>query len=91
MEEEEDVDDDVFVVDEDVDDDGGDGDDDVDDDEDFDDDDDDVCFSFGMFHDGEGNRCTKTTGTLMSPTLVSKDGQFHWSLCSKTYLMKFMK
>lgn len=46
--------------------------------------------NFGMFHDGEGNHCTKTTGTLMSPTLVSKEGQFHWSLCSKTYLMKFM-
>jgi hypothetical protein len=48
-------------------------------------------FSFGMFHDGEGNYCSPSAGKLMSPTLVSKDGQFHWSICSKAYLMRFLK
>ncbi|KAK3086103.1 hypothetical protein FSP39_013590 [Pinctada imbricata] len=46
--------------------------------------------NFGMFHDGEGNYCTQSAGKIMSPTLVGKNGQFHWSICSKAYLMRFM-
>lgn len=50
-----------------------------------------TLFSFGMFHDGEGNYCTESAGKIMSPTLMGKDGQFHWSVCSKAYLMRFLK
>ncbi|XP_076112520.1 A disintegrin and metalloproteinase with thrombospondin motifs 16-like isoform X2 [Mytilus galloprovincialis] len=46
--------------------------------------------NFGMFHDGEGNYCSQSAGKLMSPTLVSKDGLFQWSICSKAYLMRFL-
>ncbi|XP_021354644.1 A disintegrin and metalloproteinase with thrombospondin motifs 18-like [Mizuhopecten yessoensis] len=46
--------------------------------------------NFGMFHDGEGNYCTQSAGTIMSPTLMGKDGLFHWSICSKAYLMRFL-
>lgn len=46
--------------------------------------------NFGMFHDGEGNYCSQSAGKLMSPTLVSKDGRFEWSICSKAYLMRFL-
>lgn len=49
-----------------------------------------VGHNFGMFHDGEGNYCTQSAGKLMSPTLMGKDGQFHWSVCSKAYLMRFL-
>ncbi|KAL4234324.1 metalloendopeptidase [Mactra antiquata] len=49
-----------------------------------------VGHNFGMFHDGEGNYCTESAGKIMSPTLMGKDGQFHWSVCSKAYLMRFL-
>lgn len=49
-----------------------------------------VGHNFGMFHDGEGNYCTQSAGKIMSPTLMGKDGQFHWSVCSKAYLMRFL-
>ncbi|XP_041376065.1 A disintegrin and metalloproteinase with thrombospondin motifs 16-like isoform X2 [Gigantopelta aegis] len=49
-----------------------------------------VGHNFGMFHDGEGNYCTQSAGSIMAPTLVGKDGLFQWSVCSRAYLMRFL-
>nr|XP_044994896.1 A disintegrin and metalloproteinase with thrombospondin motifs 16 isoform X1 [Jaculus jaculus] len=46
--------------------------------------------NFGMVHDGEGNRCKKTEGNIMSPTLAGHNGVFSWSPCSRQYLHKFL-
>uniref|UniRef100_A0A8C2RT26 A disintegrin and metalloproteinase with thrombospondin motifs 18 n=1 Tax=Capra hircus TaxID=9925 RepID=A0A8C2RT26_CAPHI len=48
------------------------------------------CPSFGMVHDGEGNPCRKTEGSIMSPTLTGSNGVFSWSSCSRQYLKKFL-
>ena len=49
------------------------------------------CPSFGMVHDGEGNPCRKTEGSIMSPTLTGSNGVFSWSSCSRQYLKKFLR
>lgn len=49
-----------------------------------------VGHNFGMFHDGEGNYCRQTVGSIMAPTLVSKDGTLQWSVCSRAYLLRFL-
>ncbi|XP_050399474.1 A disintegrin and metalloproteinase with thrombospondin motifs 16 isoform X2 [Patella vulgata] len=46
--------------------------------------------NIGMFHDGESNYCQQSAGSIMSPTLMGKDGKFSWSVCSKAYLMRFL-
>ncbi|XP_046367017.1 A disintegrin and metalloproteinase with thrombospondin motifs 16-like isoform X2 [Haliotis rufescens] len=46
--------------------------------------------NFGMYHDGEGNYCTHSAGSIMAPTLMGKDGLFQWSVCSRDYLTKFL-
>ncbi|XP_067651934.1 A disintegrin and metalloproteinase with thrombospondin motifs 16-like isoform X2 [Haliotis asinina] len=46
--------------------------------------------NFGMYHDGEGNYCTHSAGSIMAPTLMGKDGLFQWSVCSRAYLTKFL-
>ncbi|XP_008832791.1 A disintegrin and metalloproteinase with thrombospondin motifs 16 [Nannospalax galili] len=46
--------------------------------------------NFGMVHDGEGNRCKKSEGNIMSPTLAGRNGIFSWSPCSRRYLHKFL-
>ncbi|KAL8576999.1 hypothetical protein ACOMHN_064101 [Nucella lapillus] len=33
-----------------------------------------IGHNFGMHHDGDGNYCHQTVGSIMAPTLVSKDG-----------------
>ncbi|XP_016887811.1 A disintegrin and metalloproteinase with thrombospondin motifs 18 isoform X1 [Cynoglossus semilaevis] len=47
--------------------------------------------NFGMIHDGEGNPCRKTEGTIMSPTLTGNNGVFSWSTCSRQYLSHFLR
>ncbi|XP_025116256.1 A disintegrin and metalloproteinase with thrombospondin motifs 18-like [Pomacea canaliculata] len=49
-----------------------------------------VGHNFGMFHDGEGNYCRQTVGSIMAPTLISKDGTLQWSVCSRAYLLRFL-
>ncbi|KAK7475537.1 hypothetical protein BaRGS_00033226, partial [Batillaria attramentaria] len=49
-----------------------------------------IGHNFGMFHDGEGNYCRQTVGSIMAPTLVSKDGTLQWSVCSRAYLLRFL-
>ncbi|XP_036081427.1 A disintegrin and metalloproteinase with thrombospondin motifs 16 isoform X6 [Rousettus aegyptiacus] len=46
--------------------------------------------NFGMVHDGEGNLCTKSEGSIMSPTLAGRNGLFSWSACSRQYLRRFL-
>ncbi|XP_075925783.1 A disintegrin and metalloproteinase with thrombospondin motifs 18-like [Petromyzon marinus] len=46
--------------------------------------------NFGMIHDGEGNACKKTEGSIMSPTLAGNNGVFTWSDCSRQYLHRFL-
>ncbi|XP_053571775.1 A disintegrin and metalloproteinase with thrombospondin motifs 18, partial [Bombina bombina] len=46
--------------------------------------------NFGMIHDGEGNPCRKSEGSIMSPTLTGNNGVFSWSACSRQYLRKFL-
>lgn len=44
-----------------------------------------------MVHDGEGNLCTKSEGSIMSPTLAGRNGLFSWSACSRQYLRRFLR
>ncbi|XP_023444630.2 A disintegrin and metalloproteinase with thrombospondin motifs 16 [Dasypus novemcinctus] len=46
--------------------------------------------NFGMVHDGEGNVCKKSEGSIMSPTLAGRNGVFSWSPCSRQYLHRFL-
>ncbi|KAG8512356.1 A disintegrin and metalloproteinase with thrombospondin motifs 16, partial [Galemys pyrenaicus] len=46
--------------------------------------------NFGMAHDGEGNPCKKSEGSIMSPALAGHNGVFSWSPCSRQYLHKFL-
>ncbi|KAL5022410.1 hypothetical protein ScPMuIL_001565 [Solemya velum] len=50
-----------------------------------------IGHNFGMFHDGDGNHCQKTDGNIMSPTLKTNSGTFHWSMCSRGYLKNFFE
>ncbi|KAL8594305.1 hypothetical protein ACOMHN_001007 [Nucella lapillus] len=49
-----------------------------------------IGHNFGMHHDGDGNYCHQTVGSIMAPTLVSKDGSLQWSVCSRAYLLRFL-
>ncbi|XP_055965051.1 A disintegrin and metalloproteinase with thrombospondin motifs 16 [Sorex fumeus] len=46
--------------------------------------------NFGMVHDGEGNVCRKSEGSIMSPTLAGRNGVFSWSPCSRRDLHRFL-
>uniref|UniRef100_T1J287 Peptidase M12B domain-containing protein n=1 Tax=Strigamia maritima TaxID=126957 RepID=T1J287_STRMM len=46
--------------------------------------------NFGMVHDGDGNICANTRGSIMAPTLTGLDGTFSWSACSRRDLNKFL-
>ncbi|XP_054543892.1 A disintegrin and metalloproteinase with thrombospondin motifs 16 [Talpa occidentalis] len=46
--------------------------------------------NFGMAHDGEGNPCKTSGGSIMAPALAGHNGVFSWSPCSRQYLRKFL-
>ncbi|XP_054982767.1 A disintegrin and metalloproteinase with thrombospondin motifs 16 [Sorex araneus] len=46
--------------------------------------------NFGMLHDGEGNVCRRSEGSIMSPTLAGRNGVFSWSPCSRQDLHRFL-
>lgn len=50
-----------------------------------------IGHNFGMIHDGDRNKCTTGTGTIMSPTITGRRGKFRWSECSRNYLTQFLR
>lgn len=51
------------------------------------------CFSFGMEHDGLGNKCKYAINDdrfIMSPTQSLTNHPYMWSSCSREYIRKFL-